>query len=368
VGVAVQGELLTAAAPRVKVCCISSAAEARAAVSAGASALGLVSSMPSGPGVIEEGLIAEIAAWAPPPIATFLLTSLDRADAIAAQHARCRTSVLQLVDRVEPAELRRLRPMVPGVKLVQVIHVRDHDSIGEAREAAPLVDAILLDSGNPAAAVKELGGTGRVHDWQVSAKLCAAVDKPVFLAGGLHAGNVAQAIAIVRPYGLDLCSGVRSAGALDPAKLAAFMAAVRGSAAPQGPSQQLGLVSIVVRDYEEALAFYVGILGFTLVEDSPVPEQQKRWVVVAPPGGRGTNLLIARASTPEQATRIGNQTGGRVFLFLYTDDFARDYEAYRAKGVEFVRPPRDEPYGTVAVFRDVSGNLWDLVERKPRAP
>jgi catechol 2,3-dioxygenase-like lactoylglutathione lyase family enzyme len=179
----------------------------------------------------------------------------------------------------------------------------------------------------------------------------------------LHAGNVAEAIAIVRPYGLDLCSGVREAGALDRAKLEAFMAAVRGGAAPQGPSQELGLVSLVVRDYEEALAFYVGILGFTLVEDSPVPEQQKRWVVVAPPGGRGANLLIARASTPEQSTRIGNQTGGRVFLFLYTDDFARDYEAYRAKGVEFVRPPRDEPYGTVAVFKDCFGNLWDLVQR-----
>ena len=364
-GLAVQGKLLTGTIPRVKVCCISSVAEAEAAVSAGASALGLVSSMPSGPGVIGEELIAEIAARAPPPVATFLLTCLDRADAIAAQHARCRTSVLQLVDRVEPAELRALRPMVPGVKLVQVIHVRDHDAVDEAHEAAPLVDALLLDSGNPGLAVKELGGTGRVHDWQVSAKLCAAVDKPVFLAGGLHAGNVAEAIAIVRPYGLDLCSGVRTAGALDRGKLEAFMAAVRGRppAASPGPVQELGLVSVVVRDYDEALAFYVGVLGFTLVEDSPVPEQQKRWVVVAPPGGRGTNVLIARASTPEQATRIGNQTGGRVFLFLYTDDFARDYEAYRAKGVEFFRPPRDEPYGTVAVFRDCCGNLWDLVQR-----
>jgi catechol 2,3-dioxygenase-like lactoylglutathione lyase family enzyme len=119
----------------------------------------------------------------------------------------------------------------------------------------------------------------------------------------------------------------------------------------------------VVPDYEEALAFYVGTLGFTLVEDSPVPEQQKRWVVVAPPGGRGANLLIARASSDEQQARIGNQTGGRVFLFLYTDDFARDYDAYRGKGVEFVRPPLEAPYGTVAVFKDPFGNLWDLVER-----
>jgi phosphoribosylanthranilate isomerase len=348
---------------RVKVCCISSVAEAQLAVSAGASALGLVSAMPSGPGVIDEGLIAEIAARAPPGVATFLLTSLDRADGISAQHERCRTSVLQLVDRVEPAELRALRPMVPGVKLVQVIHVRDHDAVDEAREAAPLVDALLLDSGNPSLAVKELGGTGRVHDWQVSARLCAAVDKPVFLAGGLHAGNVAEAIAVVRPFGVDLCSGVRTAGALDAAKLEAFVAAVRSAARPEGPTQELGLVSLVVRDYEEALAFYVGVLGFRLVEDSPVPEQQKRWVVVAPPGGRGANLLIARASNAEQESRIGNQTGGRVFLFLYTDDFTRDYEAYKSKGVEFVRPPLEEPYGTVAVFKDPFGNLWDLVQR-----
>jgi phosphoribosylanthranilate isomerase len=318
--------------------------------------------MPSGPGVIGEDLIAEIAAWAPPPVATFLLTCLDRADAIAAQHARCGTSVLQLVDRVEPAELRALRPMVPGAKLVQVIHVRDHDAVEEAREAAPFVDALLLDSGNPTLAVKELGGTGRVHDWQVSARLCRAVDKPVFLAGGINAGNVAEAIAIVQPYGLDLCSSVRTAGALDRTKLEAFMAAVRGEGT--APRQELGLVSLVVPDYEEALAFYVGTLGFTLVEDSPVPEQQKRWVVVAPPGGRGCNLLIARASDDEQKARIGNQTGGRVFLFLYTDDFARDYEAYRAKGVEFVRPPLEAPYGTVAVFKDRFGNLWDLVQRR----
>jgi len=128
--------------------------------------------------------------------------------------------------------------------------------------------------------------------------------------------------------------------------------------------QSIGLVSLVVPEYDEAIAFYVGVLGFTLVEDSPVLEQQKRWVVVAPPGGRGTNVLIARASTPEQATRIGNQTGGRVFLFLYTDDFWRDFNAYKAKGVEFHREPSQAPYGTVAVFKDLYGTLWDLVELK----
>jgi len=126
--------------------------------------------------------------------------------------------------------------------------------------------------------------------------------------------------------------------------------------------QQLGLVALVVREYDEAIAFFVGTLGFTLVEDSPVPAQQKRWVVVAPPGAGGAQLLLARAVTPEQESRIGNQTGGRVFLFLYTDDFWRDYRAYLAKGVTFVRPPSDEPYGTVAVFVDLYGNRWDLVQ------
>lgn len=128
--------------------------------------------------------------------------------------------------------------------------------------------------------------------------------------------------------------------------------------------QSIGLVSLVVPDYEEALAFYVGILGFTLIEDLPVPEQNKRWVVVAPPGATESRLLLARASTPEQSTRVGNQTGGRVFLFLYTDDFARDYRAFRAKGVVFVREPSQQGYGTVAVFRDPWGNLWDLFQPK----
>lgn len=127
-------------------------------------------------------------------------------------------------------------------------------------------------------------------------------------------------------------------------------------------NQSLGLVSLVVRDYEEALAFFVGTLGFEVVEDTAVPEQDKRWVVVAPRGARESRLLLARASTEEQRARIGSQTGGRVFLFLYTDDFRRDYDAYRARGVVFVREPREEPYGTVAVFQDLYGNLWDLLQ------
>jgi len=138
------------------------------------------------------------------------------------------------------------------------------------------------------------------------------------------------------------------------------------SSAP--PRQSLAQLAIVVRDYDEAIAFYVGVLGFALIEDTPLPQEQKRWVVVAPPGARESRLLLARAVTPEQEHRIGNQTGGRVFLFLHTDDFRRDYDAYGAAGVRFVRPPREEPHGTVAVFADLYGNLWDLIEpRRPRA-
>ena len=129
-------------------------------------------------------------------------------------------------------------------------------------------------------------------------------------------------------------------------------------------TQRLGLVALVVRDYDEALDFFVGTLGFTLVEDRDVPEQAKRWVVIAPPGSGGAHLLLARASSTEQETRIGNQTGGRVFLFLYTDDFWRDYHAYIAKGITFIRPPAEEPYGTVSVFLDLYGNKWDLVQLK----
>ncbi len=119
-----------------------------------------------------------------------------------------------------------------------------------------------------------------------------------------------------------------------------------------------------MKEYDEAIAFYVGVLGFTLVEDSPVPAQNKRWVVVAPPGGAGSGLLLARAATPEQRARVGDQTGGRVFLFLHTDDFWRDFRSYSAKGVSFIRPPAEEPHGTVAVFRDLYGNLWDLIQPK----
>lgn len=227
------------ATPRVKVCCIASVAEAELAISAGAAALGLVAAMPSGPGVIDEALIAEIVARVPPPVATFLLTSRQRAEDIVEQHARCGTSVLQLVDHVEASELRWLRRELRGTKIVQVIHVGDESALEEALAAAPLVDALLLDSGNPKLAVKELGGTGRIHDWQVSARIRAAVSKPVFLAGGLTAANVAQAVAIVRPFGVDLCTGVREGGALSARKLEAFFSAARRGGAPS-PSRSSG--------------------------------------------------------------------------------------------------------------------------------
>ncbi|MGF7147812.1 catechol 2,3-dioxygenase-like lactoylglutathione lyase family enzyme [Sphingomonas zeicaulis] len=132
------------------------------------------------------------------------------------------------------------------------------------------------------------------------------------------------------------------------------------------PRQSLAHIALVVRDYDEAIAFYVGTLGFTLVADEYQPEQDKRWVLVAPPGADvaagATTILLARASTQEQARFIGDQAGGRVFLFLRTDDFWRDYEAMVAKGVEFVRPPKDAGYGTVAVFLDLYGNRWDLIQ------
>jgi phosphoribosylanthranilate isomerase len=214
-------------APFIKICCIASVEEAALAVAEGASALGLVSAMPSGPGVIAEACIAEIAATVAPPTQTFLLTAHQRADAIVEQHARCRTTSLQLVDRVAPAELERLRRRLPQVQLVQVIHVTGEGSVAEAIAVAPLVDALLLDSGNPALDVKQLGGTGRTHDWSLSRRIREAVHRPLILAGGLHEGNVAAALTAVEPYGIDLCSGVRSAGRLDAAKLRRFIAAAR---------------------------------------------------------------------------------------------------------------------------------------------
>jgi phosphoribosylanthranilate isomerase len=216
------------AVPRVKICCIASLAEARMAIDAGAAAVGLVSAMPSGPGPIPEALIAEIAAAAPPPIATFHLTSRQTARDIIEQQRRLATNTLQIVDDLTDGTYAELREALPGVKLVQVIHVGGEESLAAAERAAEQVDAILLDSGNQRLAVKELGGTGRRHDWAVSRRIRERIEVPLFLAGGLRAENVREAIETVGPWGVDVCSGVRTEGRLDPEKLAAFMAAVRG--------------------------------------------------------------------------------------------------------------------------------------------
>ncbi len=213
-------------APRVKICCISTVEEAALAIACGASALGLVSAMPSGPGVIGEDRIAEIAATIPPPIGSFLLTSKQEVEAIVAQQRRCGTNCIQLCDRLASGSPEDLKSALPGISIVQVIHVTGPESFDEAVAIASSVDAILLDSGNPALAVKELGGTGRSHDWSLSLRIREQVNIPIFLAGGLNASNVGQAMKAVAPFGLDLCSGVRTNGKLDREKLTRFFEAV----------------------------------------------------------------------------------------------------------------------------------------------
>jgi phosphoribosylanthranilate isomerase len=214
---------------RVKVCCIASEAEAALAVRMGASAIGLVSRMPSGPGPIPESRIRDIARTVPPGVATFLLTCETTAEPIIAQQRFCGTNTLQLVDAVEPGVHARLRDSLPGISIVQVIHVRDDNSVRESVAVAPNVDALLLDSGNPSLSTKELGGTGRVHDWALSARIRESVDVPVVLAGGLNSENVDRAIKRVAPFAVDACSGLRTNGALDESKLAAFMLAVQAA-------------------------------------------------------------------------------------------------------------------------------------------
>lgn len=189
------------------------------AIDHGAAALGLISAMPSGPGVISEEQIAEISAIVPPPIATFLLTSRQDAEGIIAQQRRCRTSTIQIVDRLIVGFYADLRLALPGISIVQVVHVTGPESVKEAIATAEHVDAILLDSGNPMAAKKELGGTGRRHDWDLSREIREQIDIPLFLAGGLNPGNVRQAVEEVGSFGLDICTGVRSRGRLDEHKL-----------------------------------------------------------------------------------------------------------------------------------------------------
>lgn len=214
---------------RVKICCISSIEEAALAVSMGADALGLVSDMPSGPGVIDDALVRAIAATIPPPVTPFLLTSRAEAEDIA-EHARAvGVGTVQIVRHVEPRVLAELRRTAPTLRRVQVLHVEDDSILSLAAAYEPYVDAFLLDSGKPSAAIAELGGTGRTHDWEVSARLVAGTKRPVFLAGGLRAENVARAISVVRPFGLDVCSGVRTDGRLDRERLRALFQSVGAS-------------------------------------------------------------------------------------------------------------------------------------------
>jgi phosphoribosylanthranilate isomerase len=212
--------------PRVKVCCIRDRQEAALAVRYGASAVGLVSAMPSGPGVIDDRMIAEIARTVPPGVASFLLTSRQDVPGIVEQQRRLRTTTLQICDRLPEGAHRELREALPGVGIVQAVHVTGPESVEEALRLGDTVDAILLDSGNQAAAVKELGGTGRCHDWTLSRRIRESAPVPVFLAGGLRPENVADAVVQVGPFALDVCSGVRTDGRLDEGKLARFFEAI----------------------------------------------------------------------------------------------------------------------------------------------
>lgn len=217
--------------PRVKICCIASVEEAALAIDCGASALGLVSHMPSGPGVIGNEQIAEIAATVPPSIGTFLLTSRQKVAEIIEQQHLCRTNTIQICDRLTTGTHRELKDALPGIAVVQVIHVTGPESVEEAERVAPHVDAILLDSGNQKLAVKELGGTGRTHDWTLSRAIRERITVPLFLAGGLTPENVAQAIDEVGAFGLDVCSGVRRDGKLDAKKLKRFFAEINDTKA-----------------------------------------------------------------------------------------------------------------------------------------
>ena len=212
---------------RIKICCIASIDEAQLAIAAGADALGLVAAMPSGPGAIPDARIAQIAAWTPPPVATFLLTSETTAQRIVEHVRATQPSTVQIVGHIDPDEAAQLARLLPHVRRVQVIHVEGPEALALIPAYAPHVHAFLLDSGRPGAAVPELGGTGRTHDWSVSAGFVRASPRPVFLAGGLDDTNVADALRQVRPYGIDLCSRVRTDGKLDVMKLALLMGAVR---------------------------------------------------------------------------------------------------------------------------------------------
>jgi phosphoribosylanthranilate isomerase len=210
----------------VKICCISSIEEANLAMQFGASAIGLVGRMPSGPGVIDDELIHKIAKNIPLSVETFLLTSETKAQSIIEHYKKTNTTTIQIVDALSDRQYKTIREELPNVKIVQVINVVNDSSIREAIEIAEFVDAILLDSGNPNLLIKELGGTGRTHNWDLSKKIRENISIPLYLAGGINKDNVKQAIEYVQPYGVDLCSSVRTNGQLDEKKLEAFFAAI----------------------------------------------------------------------------------------------------------------------------------------------
>ena len=208
---------------KIKICCIQSIAEAQIAIENGAYAIGLVSKMPSGPGVISEDKIREIAKWAPDNIKTVLLTSLQNADEIIEQQRYCKTNTLQLVDYQEIDTYKILKNELPSAEIMQVIHIIEDSSITEAVEISKYVDMLLLDSGKPNLKKKELGGTGKTHNWQISREIVDQIDIPVFLAGGLNPQNVSEAVKQVEPFGVDVCSGVRIDGKLDKVKVSKFI-------------------------------------------------------------------------------------------------------------------------------------------------
>lgn len=213
---------------RIKICCISSEEEARIAIECGATAIGLVAKMPSGPGPIGDDLIRSIAKSVPPPIATFMLTSETSVKGIIEHHHRTNTNTIQIVDALSSGTYPELKNSLPDIKIVQVIHVIDEASVQEAIGISEMVDAILLDSGNPKLKIKELGGTGRVHNWILSRQITENAKCPVFLAGGLNPDNVIQAIGEVHPFAVDVCSGVRTNGQLDREKVELFIKNVSG--------------------------------------------------------------------------------------------------------------------------------------------
>lgn len=212
---------------RIKICCISSIDEAQTAIELGADALGLVAKMPSGPGPIPDDLIRQIAEKVPPAVSTFLLTSETSAQVIIDHHRRTNTSTIQIVDQLQKGTCSQIKEALPSVKIVQVIHVIDQNFVDQAIKLSESVDALLLDSGNPNLKIKELGGTGRVHNWDLSRQIRENAKCPVFLAGGLNPENVQSAIEQVKPFGIDICSGERRNGMLDRDKLSRFIANCR---------------------------------------------------------------------------------------------------------------------------------------------